>query len=381
MDFIVGLPPAQGTGETNCLVIVDRFSKGVMLEPVSNMSAEGTAYTFIKRFYRLHGLPSAITSDRGTQWVNAFWKRVCQLLKIDRRLSTAYHPETDGSTEQKNQVVEAYLSAFIAYTQEDWAEYLPSAELAINNRNATSTGVSPFFMTHGYDVDPIQIDEQLEERDENARLSPVARGEQVVKKLLNARNWAEAAMAAAQQAQEQYANRHRQPAMQFRAGDRVWLNLKNIKTDRPSKKLDWRHAKYTVTKEVSSHTYELDVPPGIFNRFHVTLLRPAATDPLPSQQQVDYQPPAISSDDDGNPEWEIEEILRARTHQRGRGQQRQMLVKWKGYAQPTWEPLSAMKNTIALIEFERRWGDARHNDGPIITTRHRERKEGGNVTG
>ncbi len=56
------------------------------------------------------------------------------------------------------------------------------------------------------------------------------------------------------------------------------------------------------------------MPPGIFNRFHVTLLRPTATDPLPSQQQVDYQPPAISLDNDGNPEWEIKEILRARTH-------------------------------------------------------------------
>ena len=135
-------------------------------------------------------------------------------------------------------------------------------------------------MTHGYNVDLIQIDEQLEERDENARLSPVIRGEQVVKKLLDARNWAEAAMAVAQQAQEQHANRYRQPAVQFRVGDKVWLNLKNIKTDRPSKKLDWRHAKYTVTKEISSYTYELDVPPGIFNRFHVTLLRPAAIDPL-----------------------------------------------------------------------------------------------------
>jgi len=98
--------------------------------------------------------------------------------------------------------VEAYLLVFVIYTQEDWAEYLPSAELTINNWNAASTGISPFFMTHGYNVNPIQIDEQLEERDENARLLPVARGEQVIKKLLDVRNWAEAAMAVAQQAQE-----------------------------------------------------------------------------------------------------------------------------------------------------------------------------------
>ena len=375
MDFIVGLPPARGSGETNCLVIVDRFSKGVMFEPISDMSAEGTANVFIKLFYRHHGLPSAITSDRGSQWVNAFWKRVCQLLKIERRLSTAYHPETDGSTEQKNQVLEAYLSAFVAYTQDDWAEHLPSAELAINNRNATSTGISSFFMTHGYNIDPIQIDEALGERDGRARnMSPIARGEQVVKKLKDARDWAEAAIAVAQQTQEQHANRYRQPAIQFKVGDKVWFNLKNVKTDRPSKKLDWQHAKYTITKVISSHVYELDVPPGIHNRFHVALLRPAATDPLPSQRQDDTQPPAISSDDDGNPEFEIQEILRARTHKQGRGKRRQVLVKWKGYALPTWEPLQAMKHTIALIEFEHRWGDARYNDGPIVTTRQRKRK-------
>ena len=381
MDFITGLPPARGSGATNCLVIVDRFSKGAIFEPVSDMSAEGTANVFIKSFYRHHGLPSAITSDRGSQWVWALWTRVCQLLKINRRLSTAYHPETDGSTEQKNQVVEAYLSAFVAYAQDDWAEYLPSAELAINNRNAASTRISPFFMMHGYNVDPIQIDEELEERNENARLSPVARGEQVVKKLIDARDWAEAAIAVAQQTQEQHANTYRQPAARFQVGDKVWLNLKNVKTNRPCKKLDWRHAKYTVTKIISPHAYELDVPPGIWNRFHVTLLRPAATDPLPSQRQDDNQPPAISSDDDGNPEWEIDEILRARTHRRGRGQQRQVLVKWKGYALPTWEPLQAMKHTLALIEFEHRWGDAQRNDGPIITTHRRKKKEGGDVTG
>ncbi len=73
--------------------------------------------------------------------------------------------------------MEVYLSVFVTYTQEDWAEYLPLAELTINNWNAALTGISPFFMTHSYNVNPIQINEQLEERDENARLSLVARGE------------------------------------------------------------------------------------------------------------------------------------------------------------------------------------------------------------
>src|SRR5579871_2735205 len=367
MDFITGLPPARNSGATNCLVIVDRFSKGAIFEPVSDMTAERTAKVFIKSFYRRHGLPSAITSDRGPQWAKALWARVCELLKINRRLSTAFHPETDGSTEEKNQVLEAYLSAFVAYAQNDWAEHLPSAELAINNRNAASTGISPFFMMHGYNVDPIQIDEELEERDENAQLTPKACGEQVVKKLIDARNWAEAAIAVAQQTQEQYANRHRQPAPQFQVGDKVWLNLKNFKTDRPNKKLDWRHAKYTVTRVINSHAYELNVPSKKHNRFHVSLIRPAATNPLPSQQQDETQPPAIITED-GDTELEVEEILRARSCRRGKGYQRQVLVKWKGYALPTWEPLQAAEGTAALEEFERQWGDAMDNDG--VEERH-----------
>ena len=51
----------------------------------------------------------------------------------------------------------------MVYTQEDWVEYLPLAELAINNQNAASMNISPFFMMHGYNVDLIQIDEELVE--------------------------------------------------------------------------------------------------------------------------------------------------------------------------------------------------------------------------
>ena len=51
MDFITRLPLAQGTGETNYLVIINQFSKGVIFKPVSDMSVEGTANTFIKWFY------------------------------------------------------------------------------------------------------------------------------------------------------------------------------------------------------------------------------------------------------------------------------------------------------------------------------------------
>lgn len=158
-------------------------------------------------------------------------------------------------------------------------------------------------------------------------------------------------MASAQQDQEAQANRYRNPSPAYKVGDKVWLNLKNIKTDRPNRKLDDRSAKFIVTEVVGPHSYRLDVPPGVHNVFNVDLLRPAGVDPLPSQEQDDYQPPPILTD---RQEWWIVEAVLDERMKRKRGQQRpqkQYQVKWKGYARPTWEPASALEETDALKSY------------------------------
>jgi len=346
MDFITGLPLSQGC--TDLLVITDRLSKGVILEPCSSLTAEAVAETFIRVFYRHHGLPKAIVSDRGPQFTGALWARVCQLLKIIRRLSTAFSPETDGSTERMNQNVEAFVRTYVDYAQENWASLMPLAELAINNHDAASTGVSPFFLTHGYHVHPVELDDV--EVPVRERISPIQRGEAIVRKLRDACEWAQASMAVAQQVQEDVTNRTRQQAPSFKVGDKVWLNLENVRTKRPSKKFDSKNAKYEVIEVIGSHSYRLNTPPGVRNVFHSRLLRPVATDPLPSQRTTDSQPePELV---DGSEEYGVEKILGKRVVRRGRGHQRQVLVKWTGYADPTWEPESAFQDVTALDAYE-----------------------------
>jgi len=361
MDFVTGLPPSGSDQTDTIMVITDRLSKSVIFEAMTSTTTEAVAERLLSSFVRHHGLPSAIVSDRGPQFVGHVWKRICELLKITRRLSTAYHPETDGATERANQVVEHYLRCYTTYLQDNWASLLPVAMLAINNRNATSTGISPFFLTHGYDVDLLDLARGREDLRTTGR-SPVARGEAFVAKLKEAVQVAQAAMATAQELQEEYANRARQVAEQFRVGDKVWLRLNNIKTDRPSKKLDWRNAKYTVTELIGSHACRLDIPPGIHNVFHVMHLKRASDDPLPSQVQDDTHPPAIvpEGDPDGEEEWQVEEILNSR---KTRGAT-EVLVKWTGYAQPTWEPLSAFLETEALDRYEAAHGKITENDTP-----------------
>ena len=119
MDFIVELPPTAHTGVTNLMVITDRLTKSVILISMVEITAERVADAFFTHFYMHHGLPRAITSDRGSQFMGAFWRIVCEKLSIQRRLSTAFHPQSDGATERANQEVERILRAFTTYTQDN----------------------------------------------------------------------------------------------------------------------------------------------------------------------------------------------------------------------------------------------------------------------
>ena len=354
MDFITDLPPSGPYDKTNCLVITDRLTKGVILTGMCDTTAESVANVFMQNFYMHHGLPLAITSDRGSQFVSAFWSVVCERLSVVRRLSTAFHPQTDGATERVNQEVERILRVFTSYAQSDWDELLPVVAGSINNRDAASTGLSPFFFTHGYHIDPIALDDAIPI---DRTTLPERSGHTFVDRLREATDWAQAAIGVAQERQQEQANRNRQPAPVYRKNDHVWLNLRNVRTQRPSKKLDWLHAKYRVLEVPTPHTVRLEVPIGIHPVFHVDLVRPAASDPLPSQATDDSQPPPVSVE--GQNEYYVEEVLDTRERRVGRGKRMEALVRWRGYAEPSWEPLSAVEDCSALDSYEERFGTVR----------------------
>jgi transposase InsO family protein len=152
MDFVTGLPKSTDKEYDTIWVVVDRLTKARHLVPChSTVDAKELANLFVQHIFRLHGLPLTIVSDRGPQFAAEFWERICDRLGIDRRLSTAFHPQTDGQTERINAVIEQYLRAYVSYLQEDWADWLPLAEFAANNQASEATGVSPFFGMYGMD--------------------------------------------------------------------------------------------------------------------------------------------------------------------------------------------------------------------------------------
>ena len=125
------------------------------------------------------------------------------------------------------------------------------------------------------------------------------------------------------------------------------------------KKLAWINAKYSIPRIISPHVVELDVPSKIYPKFHVELLRKASEDPLPSQVTDDTQPtPKLIPNKDMtfSPEQTVEEILRADKFRRGRGWVRRLLVKWRGFSEPTWEDRADLEEVEELDKFEAKFG-------------------------
>ena len=116
MDFITDLPSSNSYD--SIFVVVDRFTKMAHFVPCTkSISGKETAKLFMDNIYRYHGLPKDIISDRGTQFVSRFWRNLFKILKVDIKLSSAFHPQTDGQTERVNQVLEQYLRCTINYQQ------------------------------------------------------------------------------------------------------------------------------------------------------------------------------------------------------------------------------------------------------------------------
>ena len=105
-------------------MISDRLSKGIILILILLISAPAVVIAFIERYILYHRFPKAIISDRRTQFTNAIWAILCKTLGIKRRLSLAYHPETDGATERANQIIQPYLRAYIIFSQNNWDDFL-----------------------------------------------------------------------------------------------------------------------------------------------------------------------------------------------------------------------------------------------------------------
>ena len=144
-----------------------------------------------------------------------------------------------------------------------------------------------------------------------------------------------------------YYDQTRSEAPIFSGGDKVYLIRRNIKTKRPSVKLDFKKlGPFRVVRRIANSNYELDLPSSMKLRskvFHVSLLEPA-----PKRARIDSTV-EVETDEE---EWDVEEILDSRTLDG----KLQYYIKWEGFnhAQNSWEPLEYLNCPEKLTAYHRR---------------------------
>ena len=253
-------------------------------------------------------------------------------MKVEVNLSTPYHPQTDGQTERINQTLEQYLRSYCSYQQDNWADLLPLAEYAYNSAVSESTKLSPFEANYGFTPEsnwlgvgkcryPFDAETDIMKSDWELSWKQMR---------IDLRK--------AQDRQRQWYDRKSQIPPEFitqedihlgkKAGvpDKVMLDQRNIKTKRPSVKLDHKKfGPFEIVRKVGNRAYELALPPQmkIHPVFHVGLLEPYRQSLDPTR----YQSPPPVEEIDGEESWEVSEVVDSRYISRNKRVQYRII--WK----------------------------------------------------
>jgi len=239
--------------------VCDRFSKIAYFIAITEKTlAKGLAKLFRDHVWKLHGLPESIISNRGVQFAVGIMREVNNLLGIQTKLSMAYYPQTDGQTKRINQELEQYLRVFIDHRQEQWPDWLGTAEFAYNNKIHAVTKNLPFKVNHGQDP-RMEFEGRRKEKYEAAG--------KFVEKIKKIQEEAKAALGKAQEEIKKFADRKRGKGEEYRVGDLVLLSTKDLKWQmkgrRSEKLIECFVGPYKTKGIVSSNAIELELPKTI----------------------------------------------------------------------------------------------------------------------
>ena len=345
VDFITDLP-TSAKGEDSIMTVVDRATKMVYLIPYKKTTiASEAARLYWQHVVRLYGVPRAIHTDRGVQFVGRWWCEIWTLLGTKLRFGTAYHPQSQGQVERMNAVVSQMLHCLMTDVPDlgRWREHLPTVEMVINSLPNRSTGYSPFFLMYGYH--PVLLVELLK-GDESTNVETLSKFlDRTQEVWRNARVQMEKAMTAQKC---YYDQKHRD--IQFAVGDLVLLSTQNLRFKGILHKLQWKFCgPYKVLEKIGAQAYHLQLPDTwrVHPMFHVSLLkhwRPSTMQQVPGEVEFD--------DADAPQYFNIEKILRWWWNSKTQRWRREFLVLWQGYPieEAEWIPASYFSDQDALQE-------------------------------
>jgi hypothetical protein len=358
IDFVGPLPVSKNRdAEFDMLVvIIDLLTAAVQLVPGrADYRARDMAELIFAEVYKRHGLPARIVSDRDVLFTSAFWDRLHKLIGVELRMSSAYHPETDGATERANRTVTTMLRQCVGPNQSDWVSRLPGIEFAINSARSESTGFAPFFLNSG------RMPRSLLWNDEAGNEYPGVRV--FAQRMKQAIMAAHDAILAARVKQTRAANRARQPSP-FSVDDLVYVSTKNLTAPKGlARKLVPKYVgPFKVINDFKNNSYRIELPGplrarGVHDVFHSSLLRVH----VPNDDRLFPNRSAESVFDLGpnSHEWAVDQIV-AHT---GQGSTATFEVRWKA-GDTTWVQSHQLVGMPALHAYLEANGVSRVEDLP-----------------
>ena len=242
----------------------------ILYKKVSN--TEELAYIFLQNVTALQGLPDEIISDRDKLFTSNFWTALTRQLRMSHKMSTVYHLQMDDQTEQMNQVIEQYLRGYVNYHQMNWVALLPVAQIAYNTSVNQTTGMTPFFTNHEYNINLFQESKKATVLTEQVNIT-VTEMQTLHKELKQDIKFLSHRSAF-------YHNKHRSEESMLKKRDKVYLLQKNIEITRSSSKLN--HVKiesFRIIRNIKKVSFELKLSEDMQQKhsvFYVSLLEPAS---------------------------------------------------------------------------------------------------------
>jgi hypothetical protein len=213
--------------------MTDHLGADLQLAPCkTDMSAEEFAGIFFDKWYCENGCPKELVTDRDKLFISRFWKALMKLTGITHKLSTAYHPQTDGASERSNKTVIQCLRYYVDHNQTGWVKALPKVRFDIINTVNASTGFTPFNLKSGFSPRLIPPLLQANGAPHIIVTPPNMTPEEVAAKVMVERlemdiQEARDSLTAAKIAQAHHANKDRDPEPSFSVGDHVMLTTSN----------------------------------------------------------------------------------------------------------------------------------------------------------
>ncbi|QRW02440.1 Pol polyprotein/retrotransposon [Ceratobasidium sp. AG-Ba] len=341
VDFVGPLPESETRYGTFDMIttVIDNLTRMVHLIPTrQEYTAKDIAEVIFEHVYKLHGMPERIVSDRDSLFTSTFWTRLAELTKTELRMSSSYHPQTDGMTERVQRTYTSLLRICAGKMQKEWAKSLPAIEFAVNSARSEATGLSPFYLNYGRTP-------SLMVRDTESKFPGVS---EHIKRIKMAVMAAHDALIDARAKMTKQANKRRRPA-EMKEGDLVYISTQNMRLPKgQARKLAPKFVgPYKIARVITQGaSFEIELPKemkakGTHPVFHASLLRPH----IPSDNRKfpgrEYQ--QVISLGDTPQEWAVDRIL---SH-KGKGRKAIFQLKWKT-GDTTWEPYRAIRHLEAL---------------------------------